>query len=53
VDEVTALRARRSTWEQPAAAWVDQVRACGYRDVEVTPLFDYWSSPAFLLTVDA
>ncbi len=45
--------ARRSTWEQPASAWVAQVRACGYRNVTTTPLFDYWSSPAFLLTADA
>jgi SAM-dependent methyltransferase len=45
--------ARRSTWEQPAAAWAEQVAACGYRDVVVEPLCDYWSSPAFLLTADA
>jgi SAM-dependent methyltransferase len=44
--------ALRSTWEQPAAAWADQVRACGYRNVVVEPLYDYWSSPAFLLTAD-
>ena len=42
--------ARRSTWEQPATAWVAQVEACGYTDVTVEPLFDYWSSPAFVLT---
>lgn len=42
--------ARRSTFEQPADAWARQVRECGYRDVVVEPLFDYWSSPAFLLT---
>ncbi|MEU6149142.1 class I SAM-dependent methyltransferase [Actinosynnema sp. NPDC047251] len=40
----------RSTWEQPAAAWVAQVTRAGFADVEITPLFDYWSSPAFLLT---
>jgi SAM-dependent methyltransferase len=45
--------ARRSTWEQPATAWAEQVRACGYRNVSLEPLFDYWSSPAFLLTADA
>jgi SAM-dependent methyltransferase len=45
--------ARRSTWEQPATAWVEQIRACGYRNVAVEPLFDYWSSPAFLLTAAA
>lgn len=40
----------RNTFEQPASGWVAQVLACGYRDVVVEPLFDYWSSPAFLLT---
>lgn len=40
----------RNTFEQPAGDWVAQVRDCGYRDVVVEPLFDYWSSPAFLLT---
>ncbi|MGH3876446.1 MAG: class I SAM-dependent methyltransferase [Actinophytocola sp.] len=42
--------ARRSTWEQPATEWAEQLTACGYRDVTVEPLCDYWSSPAFLLT---
>jgi hypothetical protein len=45
--------ARRSTWERPATAWAEQVRACGYRNVSLEPLFGYWSSPAFLLTADA
>jgi len=45
--------ARRSTWEQPAAAWAEQVEACGFRNVVVAPLYDYWSSPAFLLTAEA
>jgi SAM-dependent methyltransferase len=45
--------ARRSTWEQPATAWAAQLTACGYRNVTVEPLCDYWSSPAFLLTADA
>jgi SAM-dependent methyltransferase len=44
--------ARRSTWEQPATAWAAQLRACGYRNIVIEPLFDYWSSPAFLLTAD-
>jgi len=26
------------------------VRAAGFTDVEVTAVYDYWSSPAFLLT---
>jgi SAM-dependent methyltransferase len=42
--------APRSTWEQPASAWSAQVEAAGYTDTTVTPLYDYWSSPAFLLT---
>jgi hypothetical protein len=42
--------ADRSTWEQPSSAWVEQFAACGYQDVTVVPLYDYWSSPAFLLT---
>lgn len=45
--------ATRSTWEQPATAWADQLTACGYRNVVVEPLCDYWSSPAFVLTADA
>lgn len=45
--------AHRSTWEQPASAWAEQITACGYRDVAVEPLYDYWSAPAFLLTADA
>jgi hypothetical protein len=45
--------ARRSTWEQPATAWAAQLESCGYREVEVEPLYDYWSSPAFLLTARA
>lgn len=45
--------ARRSTWEQPATAWAEQLRACGYRNIAIEPLYDYWSSPAFLLTADA
>lgn len=42
--------ARRSTWEQPATAWAAQLTKCGYSEVMIEPLFDYWSSPAFLLT---
>ena len=40
----------RSTWEQPASRWVDQVAGAGFVDIDTTHLFDYWSSPAFLLT---
>lgn len=45
--------APRSTWEQPAAAWAAQLAACGYRNIAVEPLYDYWSSAAFLLTADS
>lgn len=40
----------RATFEQPARAWVEQVSGAGFTDVEVVPVDDYWSSPAFLLT---
>jgi len=40
----------RHTWEQPAAAWAAQLRTAGWHDVTVTPLADYWWSPAVLLT---
>ena len=42
--------AKRVTWEQPAGQWRTQVERCGFTDVVVRPLTDYWSSPAFLLT---
>jgi hypothetical protein len=42
--------ALRSTWEQPASAWVEQLEQAGFTDVTTAPMFDYWSSPAFLLT---
>jgi SAM-dependent methyltransferase len=42
--------AARSTWEQPAVAWAAQMARAGFADVTTAPLFDYWSSPAFLLT---
>ncbi len=40
----------RATFEQPATAWVRQLRETGWTDVTVRPVHDYWSSPAFLLT---
>ncbi|NUT94514.1 MAG: methyltransferase domain-containing protein [Saccharothrix sp.] len=42
--------AKRSTWEQPATAWAAQLRRTGFTEIRLEPLFDYWSSPAFLLT---
>jgi SAM-dependent methyltransferase len=43
----------RSTWEQPASAWVEQLTECGYQDVSAETLYDYWAAPAFLLTARA
>lgn len=40
----------RSTYEQTASAWLAQLQDAGYTEVDVTPLYDYWSSPAVLLT---
>jgi len=42
--------AARSTWEQPASDWAAQLTAAGFGGVSVRPVFDYWSSPAFLVT---
>jgi len=40
----------RSTWEQPAECWAEQVERAGFTEVQLAPLADYWWSPAFLLT---
>ncbi len=40
----------RVTWEQPAQAWRRQLEHCGYHEVTVQRLGDYWWAPAFLLT---
>jgi hypothetical protein len=45
-----APEAARATWEQPSWAWQRQVERAGYTDVTIRPLYDYWSSPAFVLT---
>lgn len=45
--------ATRNTWEQPATAWAAQLTECGYHEVMIEPLCDYWSSPVFLLTARA
>jgi SAM-dependent methyltransferase len=44
-----APEAGRATWEQPSWAWQRQLEQAGYTDVTIRPLYDYWSSPAFLL----
>jgi len=38
----------RLTFEQPATAWIDQLRAAGFTDVRTTALYDYWWAPAQL-----
>ncbi|GLY28800.1 class I SAM-dependent methyltransferase [Kineosporia sp. NBRC 101731] len=45
--------ATRVTWEQSKEKWLEQVKSAGYNDVQVSPLCEYWSSPAFLLTARA
>jgi hypothetical protein len=41
------LRAQSpSNWEQPAAAWVDELRASGFRAVEIEHVHDYSWAPA-------
>jgi hypothetical protein len=40
----------RATWEQPSWAWQQQLEQAGYTGAAIQPLYDYWSSPAFLLT---
>lgn len=40
----------RTNWEQPAEKWREEFQAAGFQDVEVRPLADYWSAPAFVLT---
>jgi len=42
----------RHTWEQPISAWVDDLRAAGFRDVGHQRIHDYWWAPAHLLRAD-
>jgi hypothetical protein len=41
--------AARTNYEQPIAAWEDDLRAAGFVEVARRPLFDYWWAPAYLL----
>jgi SAM-dependent methyltransferase len=43
----------RATWEQPAAAWCDQLDAAGWTDVTVEPVAPYWWAPAMAITARA
>jgi SAM-dependent methyltransferase len=45
-----APEAARATWEQPSWAWQRQLEQAGYTGAAIRPLYDYWSSPAFLIT---
>jgi len=49
VGQVEPGRARH-TFEQPAAAWEDDLRAAGFTDVTTVPLHPYWWAPAVLIT---
>jgi hypothetical protein len=40
----------RTNWEKPAATWVEQLTDAGFDDVVVSPLADYWWSPAVLIS---
>ncbi|MET3804903.1 hypothetical protein ABIB25_001899 [Nakamurella sp. UYEF19] len=39
----------RTNWEHTADQWREQAQEAGFRDVQVLPLADYWSAPAFVL----
>ncbi|WP_216215404.1 class I SAM-dependent methyltransferase [Amycolatopsis aidingensis] len=39
----------RTNWEQPVQAWRELLADAGYRETTVTPIHDYWWSPAVLL----
>lgn len=39
----------RHTWEQPADAWVGDLRAAGFTDVRDRVLSDYWWAPAHVI----
>ena len=41
--------AARTTYEQPIAAWAEQLRAAGFASVESRPLYDYWWAEACLI----
>ncbi|GAA3600820.1 hypothetical protein GCM10022223_15580 [Kineosporia mesophila] len=42
--------AERVTFEQGSGRWKAQLSQAGYHDVHHSPLYDYWSAPAFLIT---
>lgn len=43
-------QATRTNWEQPAEKWRAEFAAAGFRHIQIQPLADYFSAPAFLLT---
>jgi hypothetical protein len=52
VGQVEPGRARH-TFEQPAAAWEDDLRTAGFTAVTTVPLHAYWWAPAVLITAEA
>jgi SAM-dependent methyltransferase len=40
----------RTNWEKPAAVWAEQLADAGFGEVVVSPLADYWWSPAVLIS---
>ncbi len=44
--------AARTNYEQPMAAWAEQLRAAGFARVTTTELYPYWWAPACLLEAD-
>lgn len=43
----------RTNYEQPIAAWADDLRAAGFARVEQHRLYDYWWAPCYLLDAHA
>lgn len=45
--------AARTNYEQPIAAWEEDLRAAGFARVDRRHLYDYWWAPAYLLDASA
>jgi hypothetical protein len=41
--------AARTNYEQPIGAWVDQLRAAGFANIDTEPLYPYWWASAYLI----
>lgn len=42
----------RTNWEQSADKWRGEMDTAGFQNIEIQPLADYWSAPAFVLTAN-